>query len=169
MEEVKTILGRTKEEMEEIAKRKTYKIDLQEERPTINIEWDEKERNLHPEHLASMLITQITQNVSKSYDPETKSLDHSVKNCVVAIPACWNERQLKSLRDAFALSGVRVVRFIHDITAASLCYGIQKKIGKEESKNVLFVDVGHHYLSAQVKKKKFKNLKKFEKLKKKKI
>ena len=71
-------------------------------------------------------------------------------DCVVAVPHCWNEKQLRSLRDAFGISGVRVARFVHDITAASVCYGAQKKLSENETKNILFVDVGHNYTSAQV-------------------
>eukprot|EP01091_Cochliopodium_minus_P008940 TRINITY_DN2109_c0_g1_i1.p1 TRINITY_DN2109_c0_g1~~TRINITY_DN2109_c0_g1_i1.p1 ORF type:complete len:754 (-),score=234.00 TRINITY_DN2109_c0_g1_i1:50-2278(-) len=150
VEEVKTILGRTKEEMEEKNKIKPYEIDTSKSHPTIQIDWNGETRTLYPEHLASMLITQVAQNVSKVHNPEGGKEDHSVKDCVVAIPQCWNENQLHSLRDAFGLSGVRIVRFVHDITAASLCYAFQKKLNENETKNVLFVDVGHNYTSAQI-------------------
>lgn len=117
---MKKYLGRSKEEIEKLGGEGSAKVKVGEGGVTLfEIEWDGQTRNITPEHICSMVVTQVTQNVSalkrgESLEKKEEEVrDHAVKECVVAVPFVYGEEQLKSVRDSFGLSGVKVVRFFN--------------------------------------------------------
>jgi molecular chaperone DnaK len=61
-----------------------------------------------------------------------------VNRAVVTVPAYFNDRQRQAVKDAGKLVGLEVVRIINEPTAASLAYGVGKKLNE----TVVVYDLG---------------------------
>ena len=61
-----------------------------------------------------------------------KYSNSDVLECVITIPSFYNYKQRQSLISAVELSGMRLLRFIHDNTAAAIKYFNDKRYTKEE-------------------------------------
>merc|ERR1712112_645681 len=67
-------------------------------------------------------------------------LGKTVTNAVVTVPAYFNDSQRQATKDAGVISGLNVLRIINEPTAATIAYGLDKKVGAE--RNVLIFDLG---------------------------
>ncbi|MBL7754769.1 MAG: Fe-S protein assembly chaperone HscA [Chitinophagaceae bacterium] len=63
-----------------------------------------------------------------------------VNQCVITVPAYFNDTQRQATRDAGKLAGLEVLRIINEPTAASLAYGIGQE--NHEQKNIAVYDLG---------------------------
>jgi L1 cell adhesion molecule like protein len=63
-----------------------------------------------------------------------------VKDCVITVPAYFNDAQRQATKDAGAIAGLNVLRIINEPTAAALAYGLDKKMSGDQ--NVLIYDLG---------------------------
>ena len=55
-------------------------------------------------------------------------LGHTVNKAVITVPAYFNDAQRQATKDAGQIAGLEVARIINEPTAASLAYGLDKKI-----------------------------------------
>lgn len=55
-------------------------------------------------------------------------LGHKVNKAVITVPAYFNDSQRQATKDAGQIAGLEVARIINEPTAASLAYGLDKKI-----------------------------------------
>ena len=53
-----------------------------------------------------------------------------VKHAFITVPAYSNDQQRQPTRDARAVSGLNVLRIIHEPTAAAITYGLGKQTGQ---------------------------------------
>ncbi len=65
-------------------------------------------------------------------------LGQSVKDCVITVPAYFNERQRQATRDAGLIAGFRVLKILSEPTAAAVAYGS----GRGANKRILVFDLG---------------------------
>lgn len=75
-----------------------------------------------------------------------KHLGQPVKNCVIAVPAYFNDVQKKAVREAARLGGLEVKKLVHEPTAVALAYGYNK--GGDA--RIVIVDVGGVRLDVSV-------------------
>lgn len=80
------------------------------------------------------MLLQKMRQIVESYVGE------EVKDCVVTVPAYFNDAQRQATKDAGVIAGLNVMRIINEPTAAAIAYGLDKK-GAGES-NVLIFDCG---------------------------
>ena len=55
-------------------------------------------------------------------------LGHKVNKAVITVPAYFNDAQRQATKDAGQIAGLEVARIINEPTAASLAYGLDKKV-----------------------------------------
>jgi L1 cell adhesion molecule like protein len=67
-------------------------------------------------------------------------MGHKVQDCVITVPAYFNDSQRQATKDAGAIAGLNVLRIINEPTAAALAYGLDKKMSGDQ--NVLIFDLG---------------------------
>ncbi len=75
-----------------------------------------------------------------------KHLGEPVRQCVIAVPAYFNEVQKDAVRDAAALAGLTVKKLVHEPTAVALAYGYNK--GGDA--RIVIVDMGGIRLDVSV-------------------
>lgn len=74
----------------------------------------------------------ITEYLNKQEDPI------HVKDVVLTVPAYFNDNQKRATRDSAEIAGLRVLRLLHEPTAAALAYGYHKSY----SGKLAVVDLG---------------------------
>ncbi len=67
-------------------------------------------------------------------------LNQEVHECVITVPAYFNDSQRQATKDAGRLAGWNVLRIVNEPTAAALAYGFDKT--SEKSKNIAVYDLG---------------------------
>jgi len=69
--------------------------------------------------------------LQKMKETAEKYLGQEVKKAVITVPAYFNDAQRQATKDAGKIAGLEVLRIINEPTAASLAYGLDKKINKK--------------------------------------
>jgi molecular chaperone DnaK len=74
-----------------------------------------------PPEISAMVLQKMRQT-AEDY------LGHSVQKAVVTVPAYFNDAQRQATKDAGKIAGLEVLRIINEPTAASLAYGLERKV-----------------------------------------
>jgi molecular chaperone DnaK len=69
--------------------------------------------------------------LQKMKETAEKYLGQTVSKAVITVPAYFNDAQRQATKDAGKIAGLEVLRIINEPTAASLAYGLDKKINKK--------------------------------------
>ena len=69
--------------------------------------------------------------LQKMKETAEKYLGQEVSKAVITVPAYFNDAQRQATKDAGKIAGLEVLRIINEPTAASLAYGLDKKINKK--------------------------------------
>ena len=73
-----------------------------------------------PEEISAMIVAKLREN-AESYRSET------ITQCVVAVPAYFNDAQRQATREACQLAGLEVLRIMNEPTLAALAFGVKKR------------------------------------------
>ncbi len=84
-----------------------------------------------PAEISSYILANLKKNAEEY-------LGEKVTDAVITVPAYFNDSQRQATKDAGRIAGLNVLRIINEPTAASLAYGLDKKL---EEKIVVF-DLG---------------------------
>eukprot|EP00418_Pyrodinium_bahamense_P084039 CAMPEP_0179059018 /NCGR_PEP_ID=MMETSP0796-20121207/25143_1 /TAXON_ID=73915 /ORGANISM="Pyrodinium bahamense, Strain pbaha01" /LENGTH=676 /DNA_ID=CAMNT_0020755775 /DNA_START=23 /DNA_END=2053 /DNA_ORIENTATION=+ len=113
-----------------------------DERPLIEIIYQDVVKQFHPEEISSMVLTKM-KHTAEAY------LGVRVRDAVVTVPAYFNDSQRQATKDAGEIAGLRVSRIVNEPTAAAIAYGLDKKDGPAntsgkgaEETNILVFDMG---------------------------
>lgn len=110
------------------------KVVNEKGKPCFEVEYLDEKKVFSPEEISSMVLTKM-KTIAESYVGET------ITDCVITVPAYFNDACRKATKDAGVIAGLNVLRIINEPTAAAIAYGLDKiKDGKE--KNVLIFDCG---------------------------
>ena len=132
---IKRLMGRNYDEKEVLSDINsnfwTFDIVKQKtgQRPMIKIE---KEKNKYdyyfPEAISKFILEKLLKSTRNYLD------NILIKKAVITVPAYFNNAQREATKLAAKEAGLEVLRIINEPTAASLAYGLEKKIPK---KNIL--------------------------------
>jgi len=78
------------------------------------------------------IIVREMKRVAEEY------LGEPVTDCVITVPAYFNDTQRQCTKDAGRIAGLEVLRIINEPTAAALAYGL----GREEEEKIAVYDLG---------------------------
>jgi len=95
------------------------------------VEYKGEKKTLTPEEISAMILTN-QKEVAESF------LGEKVTDAVITVPAYFNDAQRQSTKDAGTIAGLNVLRIINEPTAASIAYGLDKKMEKK----VMIFDMG---------------------------
>ena len=136
---IKRLMGRNfkDREVQDDIKSKFWSFDVVEQkssgRPVIEID-DEKNKTkkyYYPEQISKFILEKLVQN-AKNY------LNQPIKKAVITVPAYFNDAQRKATEFAANEAGLEVLRIINEPTAASLAYGLDKKLQKDVLTSSIF-------------------------------
>ena len=132
--DAKRLIGRkfTDDTVQSDIKHFPFKIVSRDEKPVIEVEYNDESKQFQPEEISAMVLTKM-KDIAESY------LGHSVKDAVVTVPAYFNDAQRQATKDAGSIAGLNVLRIINEPTAAAIAYGIDKH---KSEQNILIFDMG---------------------------
>ncbi len=85
-----------------------------------------------PQQLSAFLLQKVKEDAEEF-------LGNKVEKAVITVPAYFNDNQRQATKDAGTIAGLEVVRIVNEPTAASLAYGLDKKV--QDAKIMVF-DLG---------------------------
>jgi molecular chaperone DnaK (HSP70) len=79
------------------------------------------EETFTPPEISAFILRQLKRNAERFFNaPVTKA--------VITVPAYFNDAQRQATKDAGRIAGLEVLRLVNEPTAASLAYGLDKKV-----------------------------------------
>ena len=113
--EIKRFMGNSYSESKNEAERVSYSVVDESGFPRVDING----RKYSPQEI-SAIILQKMRNTVEDY------VGTDVKDCVITVPAYFNDAQRQATKDAAAIAGMNCLRIINEPTAAALAYGLDK-------------------------------------------
>ena len=86
-----------------------------------------------PEEISAEILKKLKQD-AENY------LGHKIADCVITVPAYFDDVQRNATKNAGSMAGLNVLRIINEPTAAAFAYGFGKS--KDEEKTILVYDLG---------------------------
>ncbi|GMR51936.1 hypothetical protein PMAYCL1PPCAC_22131 [Pristionchus mayeri] len=106
-------------------------------KPRVLVEVESEVHSYSPEEIAAMLLIDLKRSAETF-------LGAPVSNAVIAVPACFNESQRRSVKEAAAIAGLNVPRLVAASTIAAL------PLNQPGEKNVLMIDFGGGFLDVSL-------------------
>ena len=133
--DAKRMIGRefNDPKLQENMKHFSFKVVNSNDKPKIQVQYKEEQKEFTPEEISSMILIKMKQT-AEAY------LGREVKSAVITVPAYFNDAQRQATKDAGLIAGLNVLRIINEPTAAAIAYGLDKM--GEKSKNILIFDCG---------------------------
>ncbi len=135
---IKRLMGRNfnDEEVQKDIKSDFWAFDVVEQksskRPVIQIEDENKKSTFYfPEQISKFILEKLVQS-TRNY------LNQPIRKAVITVPAYFNDAQRNATKLSATEAGLEVLRIINEPTAASLAYGLDKKLPKNKLSNTLF-------------------------------
>jgi len=100
---------------------------------------EEEKEDYFLEEICSLILKKIIQD-SEFYLSKKIGKDIKIKNCVITVPAYFNQKQREATLNSAKIIGMNVKAMINEPTAASLAYGLNSKGNAE--KKIIVIDFG---------------------------
>ncbi|MDR2888193.1 MAG: molecular chaperone DnaK [Bacteroidales bacterium] len=115
---IKRFMGETYSNISPVVKRVTYNV-VQGENNTPRVQIDN--RMYSPQEISAMVLQKM-KKTAEDY------LGQEVTEAVITVPAYFSDSQRQATKEAGEIAGLTVKRIINEPTAASLAYGLDKKL-----------------------------------------
>ena len=102
-------------------------------KPMFKVKYKGEDKLFAAEEISAMVLAKM-KDTAEAY------IGQPITDAVITVPAYFNDSQRQATKDAGYIAGLNVLRIINEPTAASLAYGLDKKLTGE--KNVLIFDLG---------------------------
>ena len=152
---IKRLMGRMYDdkEVENDIKSNFWNYDIVKQdfgnRPLIKIPKDNDMYDLYfPEQISKFILEKLIQSA-------TNYLNQPIKKAVITVPAYFNDSQRSATKLAATQAGIEVLRIINEPTAASLAYGLDKKLSKDEKSRLTTINSWNDSLPEPLNQKKF--------------
>lgn len=135
--DVKRFMGQKfsdNKKLEDYKKSLLYNVKNQNDKPCFEVQYKGEKKTMSPEQISAMILEKM-KSIADAYYNET------VKDCVITVPAYFNDAQRQATKDAGVIAGLNVLRIINEPTAAAIAYGLDK-VKSGEDKNILVFDFG---------------------------
>jgi molecular chaperone DnaK len=126
---VKRFMGTNPKELN--AELKDVSYQLIEEKDNFKIRCNNLNKDFSPQEISAQILRKLA-------DDATKYIRQTVEKAVITVPAYFNDTQRQATKDAGKIAGLEVLRIINEPTAASLAYGLDKKLNAQ----ILVFDLG---------------------------
>jgi len=126
---VKRFMGTNPKELNSELKDVSY--PLIEEKDNFKIRCNNLNKDFSPQEISAQILRKLA-------DDATKYIRQTVEKAVITVPAYFNDTQRQATKDAGKIAGLEVLRIINEPTAASLAYGLDKKLNAQ----ILVFDLG---------------------------
>jgi len=126
---VKRLIGRRFDEVDEASTKFAYTVLNVDNK--IELDCPQVRKQFTPEEVT-------TQVLRKLVDDASKYIGETVTCAVITVPAYFNNAQRRAIKVAGENAGLESMRIINESTAASLAYGLDKKVCEV----ILVVDIG---------------------------
>jgi len=133
--DAKRFIGRkfTDKNIDKDIKHLSCNVINKNDKPFFSVKYKEETKEFSPEEISAMVLSKM-KSIADSY------LGTDVKDCVITVPAYFNDAARQATKDAGVIAGLNVLRIINEPTAAAIAYGLDKDTSKE--KNILVFDFG---------------------------
>ena len=135
--DVKRFMGQKFSEnkkLNDYAKSLPYRVKNENDKPMFEVEIQKESKLMSPEQISAMILEKMKETAEAF-------LNEKIKDCVITVPAYFNDAQRQSTKDAGVICGLNVLRIINEPTAAAIAYGLDK-VKSGEDKNILVFDFG---------------------------
>ena len=150
---IKRLIGREYDiKLEEEIKKENWPFKVEKikenSKPKIKIELENEIKYYYPEEISSIVLKKLLKS-SEEY------LQKKVDKAVITVPHNFTSSQREATKQAAEMAGIKVLHLLSEPTAASLAYGLEKKLSNltQESlrlsdnnykieKNILTFDLG---------------------------
>jgi molecular chaperone DnaK (HSP70) len=119
-------------------KHMSCKVINKSNKPYFSLNYKDENKEFSPEEISAMVLGKM-KSIAEAY------LGGPVVDCVVTVPAYFNDAARQATKDAGVIAGLNVLRIINEPTAAAIAYGLDKCSDKE--KNILVYDFGGKHLN----------------------
>lgn len=126
--EIKRFMGNAYNECTQEVGRVTYDVVNENGQPRVDIDG----KKFSPEEISAIILQKMKQTAEDH-------LGHEVKECVVTVPAYFNDTQRQATKNAAEIAGMKCLRIINEPTAAAIAFGVDKS---DEDMNVVVFDFG---------------------------
>jgi L1 cell adhesion molecule like protein len=132
--DAKRFIGRAYDDPDVARDMKHMTVDVinKNNKPYFKVVHKDEKKEYSPEEISSMVLSKMKE-IAEAYVGE------EMVDCVVTVPAYFNDQCRQATKDAGVIAGLNVLRIINEPTAAAIAYGLDKK-GVES--NVLIFDFG---------------------------
>jgi molecular chaperone DnaK (HSP70) len=112
-----------------------YRLNEHNERNSLYAIFIDDNITMIPQDLVGIMLSYAKMIASKV-------ATGSVKDCVISIPAYFNQQQRQAVIDAARLASLNVLSLINSNTAAALNWGIEREFSSENDTYAVFYDMG---------------------------
>jgi molecular chaperone DnaK len=126
---IKRFMGTNPTELNSDLKDVSY--TLIEDKDNFKIRCNNLNKDFSPQEISAQILRKLA-------DDATKYIRENVQKAVITVPAYFNDTQRQATKDAGKIAGLEVLRIINEPTAASLAYGLDKKLNAQ----ILVFDLG---------------------------
>ena len=100
---------------------------------------EEEKRYFFPEQICALILKKIVKD-SEFYLSKKIGKEIHIKNCIITVPAYFNQKQREATLNSAKIIGLNVKTMINEPTSASLAYGYNNKGNAE--KEIIVIDFG---------------------------
>ena len=128
---VKRLMGRNFDQKmdEEIKKENwTFEVVNKDQKPRVKIELSNKTEYISPEEISSLILKKLLISAEKY-------LGVKVNKAVITVPHNFSPQQKLATKKAAELANIQVLGILVEPTAASLAYGLEKKLLQKSSES----------------------------------
>lgn len=129
---VKRLIGKKYSEVLRELPFLSYQVVDDKGAPSIKIDDEKGSRYYSPQAITSLILQSLKES-AEAY------LGRKVTQCVISVPAFFNDAQRQATKDAATMAGLNTLRLINEPTAGAIAYGLQDM---DNERNVLVYSLG---------------------------